>query len=262
MEFASAGKATKILGVLLKFPDNSSVVAYTEEDILDKLKTRPNPRVCYILMERCAFITSNYSRSYGKTKHIWDISRDPQQVVQQVIDTINYITDTKKMIFYDFKEPNLCVSPENKIIALDFDRYFCKDIATEIGSRYTLTEKKLIIKGYMFLLFGCYYYRYEGLEQNNPKIVTALYNGIKQLEIDKYLEQICRFSEQGRSIMEHYLLQTGDTTAPSFVQYIRKKYLEPMEQIAIATGAKGTTKTSKGGNKRGTKKRRHGTQAH
>jgi hypothetical protein len=264
MEFASAGKAIKILGLLLKFPDNSSVAAYTEADILDQLRMKPNPRVCYFLMERCGFITTMYySSSYGKTKSIWNINKDPVRVVQQVINCIQYIVYDKKMIFYDFKEPNLCVSLDNKIIALDFDRYFCIDLA-QIMTSYSLNDKQIIAQGYMFLLFSCFYYKFG---KKNTKIISALCEGIKLLKIDKYLEHICRFSDKGRSTLEHYLIHTGDTTAPSFVQYIRKKYLEPMEQIATpkssgVTRPKGTTKTIRGGNKRGTKKRRHGTQAH
>ena len=254
MEFASAGKAIKILGLLLKFPDNSSVAAYTEADILDQLRMTPNPRVCYILMERCV-IKSKSDLSSGKTKSIWDINKDPLKVVQQVIDCISHIVHNKNMVFYDFKEPNLCVSPKKEILTLDFDRYFCRDIA-EISPTYNLNDKQIIAQGYMFLLFSCFYYKFGN---KNPKIISALYEGIKLFKADQYLEHICRFSDKGRSTLEHYLIHTGDTTAPSFVQYIRKKYLEPMEQIAIA---KGTTKTSRGGNKRRTKKRRHGTQSH
>ena len=260
MEFASAGKAIKILGLLLKFPDNSSVAAYTDADILDQLRMKPNPRVCYFLMERCV-IKSNNSLSSGKTKSIWDINKDPVRVVQQVINCIQYIVYGKKMIFYDFKEPNLCVSPKKEILTLDFDRYFCRDIA-EIMTSYPLEKKQLIAQGYMFLLFSCFYYKFGN---QNPKIISALYEGIKLFKIDHGLEQICRFSDEGRSTLEHYLIHTGDTTSPSFVEYVRRKYLEPMEQISTpkssgVTRSKGTTKTSRGGNKRRTKKRRHGTQ--
>jgi hypothetical protein len=232
MEFANDGKATKVLGLLLELPDGTSFVAYTQEGILHELTLTPNPSVCYILMERCGFVTSNYSRSYGQTKSIWKINpRDPRVVVQQVIDCINHIVDIKKMIFYDFKELNVCLSPEDQVIALDFDRHFCKYLR-EVNWRYydirPATQVE-VAKGYMFLLFSCEYYKHI----HNPKqeIVDALYEGIQQLKIDTYLEQICRFSEMGRKNLLHYLIHRDDKdkSIPSLVQYIEVNYLEQMK---------------------------------
>jgi hypothetical protein len=226
MEFARTGKATKVLGILLKFPDNSSVVAYTEAEILHQLNLTPNPRVCYILMERCGFVTSN-----GKTKSIWKINRDPRVVVQQVINCIDHIVDDKNMIFYDFKELNVCLSPENQVIALDFDRYFCKYLR-EVNWRYYNIQPATqvqVAKGYMFLLFSCEYYKH--IDSPKQEIVDALYEGIQQLKIDEYLEQICRFSEMGRKNLLHYLIHRDDKDKPipSLVQYIEVNYLEQMK---------------------------------
>jgi len=227
MEFARTGKATKVLGLLLKFPDNTTAIAYTEAEILHQLTLTPNPRVCYILMERCGFVTSN-----GKTKSIWKINtRDPRVVVQQVIDCINHIADEKKMIFYDFKELNVCLSPENQVIALDFDRHFCKYLR-EVNWRYYNIQPATqaeVAKGYMFLLFSCEYYKHI----HNPKqeVVDALYEGIQQLKIDEYLQQICRFSEMARKNLDHYLIHRDDKDKPipSLVQYIEVNYLEQMK---------------------------------
>ena len=264
MDFARTGKATKILGILLKFPDNSSVVAYTEEEILRQLTLTPNPRVCYILMERCGFVVSNYSRSYGQTKSIWKINRDPRVVVQQVIDCINHIVDEKKMIFYDFKELNVCVSPENQIIALDFDRHFCKYLKEVDWRSYDIrpATQVEIAKGYMFLLFSCIYFKHE----QHPEIVAALYEGIQQLKIDKYLSHVCRFSEMGWRNLKHYLIHDGDTNIPipSLVQYIEVNYLEQMKPkpkpkrgrgTKGGQGTKGKGTKGKGTKGKGTKKR-------
>ena len=258
MDFARTGKATKILGLLLKFPDNTIAIAYTEEEILHELTLTPNPRVCYILMERCGFVTSNYSRSYGQTKSIWKINRDPRVVVQQVIDCINHIVDEKKMVFYDFKELNVCVSPENQIIALDFDRHFCKYLR-EVDWRYYNIQPATqvdVAKGYMFLLFSCEYYKHI----HNPKqeIVDALYEGIQQLNIDTYLEQICRFSEMGRKNLLHYLIHRDDKNKaiPSLVQYIEVNYLEQMKPKPKPKHKRGRgTKGGQGTKGKGTKKR-------
>jgi len=231
MEFARTGKATKVLGLLLKFPDNTTAIAYTEAEILHQLTLTPNPRVCYILMERCGFVTSNSRRSYGKTKSIWSINRDPRVVVQQVIDCINHITDEKKMIFYDFKELNVCLSPENQVIALDFDRHFCKYLR-EVNWRYYNIQPATqvqVAKGYMFLLFSCEYYKH--IHNQKQEIVDALYEGNQQLKIDEYLEQICRFSEMGRKNLMHYLIHRDDKDKPipSLVEYIEVNYLQPMK---------------------------------
>lgn len=265
MEFANDGKATKVLGLLLESPDGTSFVAYTQEDILHELTLTPNPSVCYILMERCGFVTSNYSLSYGQTKSIWKINpRDPRVVVQQVIDCINHIVDIKKMIFYDFKELNVCLSPENQVIALDFDRHFCKYLREVNWRSYNIqpASQVEVAKGYMFLLFSCEYYKHI----HNPKqeIVDALYEGIQQLKIDTYLEQICRFSEMGRKNLLHYLIHRDDKNKaiPSLVQYIEVNYLEQMKpkpkpkpKRGKATKLGGTiTKKTKRRMKRKTKK--------
>jgi hypothetical protein len=259
MKFARTGKATRVLGVLLKFPDNSSVVAYTEKDILRKLKLTPTPRVCYILMERCGFVKSN-----GKTKSIWSIN-SPRVVVQQVIDCINHIADEENMIFYDFKELNVCLSPENQVIALDFDRYFCKYLR-EVNWRYYNIQPATqveVAKGYMFLLFSCEYYKH--IDSPKQEVVDALYEGIQQLKIDEYLQQICRFSEMGRKNLLHYLIHRDDKDKdiPSLVQYIELNYLEqmkpkpkPKKKQGKATKLGGTvTKKTKRRMKRKTKKR-------
>jgi hypothetical protein len=257
IEFAKDGKATKVLGLLLEFPDNTRVVAYTQEDILHQLTLTPNPRICYILMDRCGYTKS------GSTMSIWDVSKKPQDVVQQVIRCIDHIVIDKKLIFYDFKEPNLCVSPENEIIALDFDRYFCKNL-TDIKTLppYSVDDNEPNAAGYMFLLFTCEYYK--SIRNPDPEIISALYEGIKMYQIDSNLEEICRFSKEGRSTLEHYLIPKNETRPPSFVQYVRTNYLEPMEKIATArltksTGTKSTGRKSSGRTKGGkgakTKKR-------
>jgi hypothetical protein len=248
MEFAKDGKATKVLGLLIEFPDNFRVVAYTQEDILHQLTLTPNPSVCYILMERCGFTSS------GSTKSIWDINKkNPQDVVQKVIRCIEHIVIDKKLIFYDFKELNLCVSPENEIIALDFDRYFCKNLADiKTLYPYDVNDNEPNAAGYMFLLFTCEYYKH--LRNPDPEIIFALYEGIKMYQIDSNLEEICRFSNEGRKTLEHYLLYKDEPRPPSFVQYVRTNYLEPIEKIAMARQTKSTTKSrgtrSSGGNKR------------
>ena len=256
MEFAREGKATRILGLLLKFPekfpDESFVVAYTEADILHQLTLTPNPRVCYILMERCNFVTRSGPRE-GKTKSIWDISKDPLKVVQQLIYCINHICVKKKMIFYDFKELNVCVSPDNEIIALDFDRHFCINL-DDISSRdtpqpYTIEEKQEIASGYMFLLFACEYYK--NIHNPDPKIIAALQEGINLFEINRILEHICRFTNSGRRNLEHYLIPKNETKPPSFVQYVRTNYLEPIEQIVTATLTKSTGRKTTGKTKGG-----------
>jgi len=242
MEFAGEGKATRILGLLLKFPDESFVVAYTEADILRLLLSSSNkPRVCYILMERCNFVRKSGPHE-GRTMSIWDISKNPLKVVQELIYCINHIANSKKMIFYDFKEMNVCVSPENNIIALDFDRYFCEYIHEIDWSYYDIrpASKSEIVNGYMFLLFTCEYYK--NTNNPDPKIISVLHEGIKLFKIDKNLEQICRFSKKGRRNLEHYLIHRGDTIGPSFVQYIQTKYLDQMEKIATPSpggGARG-----------------------
>lgn len=247
MEFAKDGKATKVLGLLIELPDNSRVVAYTQEDILYQLTLTPNPRVCYILMERCGFTAS------GNTKSIWDVSKKPQDVVQQVIRCIDHIVIDKKLIFYDFKELNLCVSPENEIIALDFDRYFCKNLDDiKPVYPYDVNDNEPNAAGYMFLLFTCEYYKH--LRNPDPEIISALYEGIKMYQIDRNLEEICRFSKEGRKTLEHYLIHKSDPRPASFVQYVQTNYLEPMEKIAMDRQTKSTTKSrgtrSSGGNKR------------
>ena len=160
------------------------------------------------------------------------------------------------MIFYDFKELNVCVSPDNKIIALDFDRNFCinLDDIRDTPQPYTIEQKQEISRGYMFLLFACEYYK--NTRNPTPEIITALYEGIQLFEIDRILEHICRFTNSARRNLEHYLIPKNETKPPSFVQYVRTNYLEPMKKIATPrptkkTTARKTTGRTKGG--RGTK---------
>jgi hypothetical protein len=259
MDFAEDGKATKVLGLLLGFTDDTSVVAYTEADILHQLTLTPNPVVCYILMERCAFVTSHSRRSYGQTMSIWSINRgNPGVVVQQVIDCINHIVVTKHMIFYDFKEGNVCLSPDNhapdnQVIPIDFDRHFCKYLDEVDWGYYDIrpATQEEVAMGYMFLLFSGEYYK--NTRNPDPEVVAALYEGIQQLKIDQYLQQICRFSEMGRKNLIHYLIYHDDKDKQfSLVEYIEVNYLEQMkpqpQQMLMPP-----TKRRKGG--KGTKRR-------